>query len=90
MDSRPYQHLYGRRWRKRRSIFLQSNPLCVMCGDRGLTVPATVADHIIPHKGDPDLFMGDLQALCQTCHESDKKRQERGSKRTIGLDGWAI
>jgi hypothetical protein len=65
-----------------------------MCAAKGKTVAATVADHIIPHKGDPELFRGALQPLCQPCHDQDKKRAEQGQKRDatplVGLDGWNI
>jgi hypothetical protein len=94
METRPYQHLYGRRWRKRRKLFLRSNPLCVMCSAKGRLAAATVADHIIPHKGDPELFRGELQALCQPCHDQDKKRIEQGQNRDnqplFGIDGFRI
>ena len=39
---------------------------------------ATVADHIIPHKGNLELFWdeGNLQALCKSCH--DRKTAKEG------------
>lgn len=43
--------LYDYRWQKARLRFLRSNPLCAMCAKRGITKPATVVDHVIPHKG---------------------------------------
>lgn len=87
---RPYQHLYGRPWRRRRNAFLKAHPLCVMCQADGLDVAAVVADHIIPHRGDPALFQGELQPLCQRCHDSLKQRHERGRARAVGADGWPI
>ncbi len=38
-----------------------------------------VADHIRPHRGDPDLFWdeGNLQCLCAPCHNSAKQKEER-------------
>ena len=61
-----------------------------MCLARKVTTPATIADHIVPHKGDEHLFyFGELQSLCQHCHNSRKKHQEMyGYQRDIGADGW--
>jgi 5-methylcytosine-specific restriction protein A len=69
---------YDHQWRKRRAAHLASEPLCRMCRDKGLIVPATVADHIVPHRGDKTLFMGELQSLCTRCHASTKQSQESG------------
>jgi 5-methylcytosine-specific restriction protein A len=62
---------YGRRWREYRKSFLMSNPLCASCLSAGLTVPATVIDHIVPHRGDMRLFWdkSNHQALCKRCHD---------------------
>ena len=62
---------YDGRWRKARIAFLQRNPLCVECMRKGVLTPATVVDHIIPHRGDKDLFWNEenWQALCTSCHD---------------------
>lgn len=66
------------RWRKRAKAHLDAEPLCRMCMATGHVTPATVADHIVEHKGDPDLFWnGALQSLCATHHSSTKAREER-------------
>jgi 5-methylcytosine-specific restriction enzyme A len=70
------QRGYDYAWQKRRAMHLRANPLCAYCLDKGLVEPATVADHITPHRGDPDLFNGPLQSLCASCHSSDKAKQE--------------
>jgi 5-methylcytosine-specific restriction endonuclease McrA len=74
-----YQHLYDRRWRKARELFLQSNPLCVMCQNASMIEPATVVDHIKPHKGDSQLFwdQDNWQSLCKTHHDSTKQAEEK-------------
>jgi 5-methylcytosine-specific restriction enzyme A len=61
-----------------------------MCLARGLAVPATVADHIVPHHGDWNAFLtGKLQSLCEHCHNSAKRRIELGRPRPdIGEDGY--
>jgi 5-methylcytosine-specific restriction protein A len=75
---------YGRRWQKVRIGYLQSHPLCKMCESEGRIVPAEVLDHIIPHKGDMELFWDsdNWQGLCKRHHDSDKKLLESGRTRT--------
>lgn len=62
---------YTRLWAKNRKVFLTDNPLCVECLKEGYTVPATVVDHKIPHRGNQELFhnQDNWQALCKTCHD---------------------
>jgi len=84
---------YGYKWQKAREGFLKSHPLCKMHMDLGRIVPATVVDHIIPHKGDMALFWqhDNWQSLCKTCHDSAKKRQEAtGIVVGCGLDGLPL
>ena len=66
------------RWRKLRRVFLQEHPLCVQCQELGTLTPASVVDHITPHKGDEALFFDEanLQPLCKPCH--DRKTVEEG------------
>lgn len=72
-DNRPSAHKrgYDGRWRQARLSFLDNNPLCVMCQAKEILVPATVVDHIIPHRGNQERFwdMTNWQALCKTCHD---------------------
>lgn len=63
---------YGLDWRIARKWFLSEHPLCRHCLDakpQRLT-PATVVDHIKPHKGVMALFWDadNWQALCNRCH----------------------
>ena len=73
-----HKHLYNdKRWLARRAAQLRAQPLCVMCKASGFTRLATVADHIVPHRGDPNLFWyGKLQSLCLTCHNNVKQQIE--------------
>lgn len=66
-------------WRQLRKAQLQRNPFCRYCAQVGNRTPATVADHIKPHRGNPALFFdaANLQSLCKTCHDSAKQRLER-------------
>lgn len=75
--SRYSQWYADRRWRAKRALQLQIEPLCRFCHERGLLTPATIADHIEPHRGDRALFWnGEIQSLCGTCHSSVKQREE--------------
>ncbi|GIV49880.1 MAG: hypothetical protein KatS3mg038_0401 [Candidatus Kapaibacterium sp.] len=67
---------YGGSWRRAREKYLQANPLCVACLAAGKYTPATIVDHIIPHRGDARLFwdVNNWQSLCASCH-SRKTRQ---------------
>ena len=61
---------YNAQWRRARKAFLQRHPLCAECLKEGRTTPATVVDHIVPHRGDTKLFWdeGNWQPLCETHH----------------------
>ena len=62
---------YNARWRRERDVFLQLHPLCAECMREGKLTPATVVDHIIPHRGDQRLFwdQANWQPLCKDCHD---------------------
>lgn len=62
---------YTVRWQKARGEYLSRHPLCVICMRGGQVTPATVVDHIVPHKGDDDRFwdVTNWQALCKPCHD---------------------
>ncbi|PKM30219.1 MAG: HNH endonuclease [Gammaproteobacteria bacterium HGW-Gammaproteobacteria-11] len=94
---------YDNRWKKARIVWLQANPFCVECRKVGLVVPATVVDHVKPHRlgqaiesGDPDritaarrLFWDrtNWQSLCKPCHDSYKQRVEKSGEPGCSLDG---
>jgi 5-methylcytosine-specific restriction protein A len=93
MPSLHHAYLYNSTtWRKRAKAQLREHPLCAMCLTRKQLTPATVADHLIPHRGNEWLFMqGDLQSLCFHCHNSRKKDLESlGFHRDVGTDGWPL
>ncbi|WP_127078394.1 HNH endonuclease signature motif containing protein [Rhodomicrobium lacus] len=69
---------YNHRWRKARATYLRSHPLCAMCWADGVATPATVVDHITPHKGDSTLFWdtNNWQALCKRHHDEKTARED--------------
>lgn len=73
---------YGSKWQRARVRFLSNpeNVLCRMCSAEGVTVMATVVDHIAPHRGDQVLFWNEAnwQPLCAAHHSADKQRAEGG------------
>jgi len=73
------QRGYGSKWQKARAGYLAKHPLCAMCQQRGVIEPATVVDHIKPHRNDMKLFWDSTnwQALCSNCHSSHKQRLEK-------------
>ena len=66
---------YGYRWQQARERFLRAHPLC-QCPDcdegRKRLTPATVVDHITPHRGDMALFWDEAnwQAMSKACHDA--------------------
>lgn len=71
-----YQRGYDSKWRAYRKRFLSIHPLCEECGRL-----ATVVDHIVPHKGNEDLFwdVTNHQALCETCHNRKTATHDMGA-----------
>lgn len=82
------QRGYGAAWRRARAAFLRDHPLCVMCLAEGKYTPATVVDHIKPHRGDQKLFwdVGNWQPLCKRHHDSTKKIIESGGRPPATFD----
>lgn len=88
-ESRQYDRLRGSAhergytsvWRKARITYLSHRPLCKLCEDQDVITPATVVDHIVPHKGDQDLFWDttNWQPLCEPCHNAKTASEDMGS-----------
>ncbi|MER9210060.1 HNH endonuclease signature motif containing protein [Mesorhizobium sp. M0771] len=64
---------YDGKWQKARAEYLIANPICRYC-----PAPATVVDHIKPHRRDMRLFWSrsNWQPLCTPCHSSIKQARE--------------
>ena len=69
---------YTNKWDKARLHYLAAHPLCICCGAQGMIHPATVVDHIEPHKGDMVKFWNraNWQGLCEWCDKSIKRPVE--------------
>ena len=92
MPSRPKgSRLYDDpRWRKRRKGYLQRNPLCALCLEMDRLTPATIVDHVEPHRGDPVKFWDERnwQSACKPCHDGAKQQLEKsGGLRGSSTDG---
>ena len=89
-----WTHLYKlKAWQDLRSWRLLVEPLCRFCAEHGQDTPASVVDHIEPHKGDMPRFLdpGNTQSLCKPCHDRHKQRAERaGFDVRVDEDGWPI
>ena len=66
-------------WERLRESQLLREPWCAECAKRGDRVRATVADHIVPHRGDMKRFTDpdNLQSLCKRCHDRKTWREQR-------------
>lgn len=83
------QRGYDGRWRKARITFLKHHPLCAECERQGKLTPATVVDHIIPHKGDSKLFWdrNNWQPLCAHHHSIKTNKEDGGYGNTMRTRG---
>ena len=78
----PTEQGYGWQWRKARDVFLRAHPLCECdeCRAQGRVLPASVVDHVRPHRGDAALFWdrSNWQALSKRCHDRKTARFDGG------------
>ena len=81
------QRGYDHRWQKARDVFIRQHPLCEECKRNGHIETAAVVDHIIPHKGNRELFWdpANWQSLCVRCH--GKKTMNEGAFKEKVVDG---
>lgn len=87
-----HQRGYDAKWTKARDAFLDQHPLCVECSKKDYINPATVVDHIIPHKGDKVLFWDETnwQPLCETHHNIKTATEDRGSWSPVAKQAKAV
>lgn len=80
-------------WHKLRAWRLRTEPLCRLCAAIGRIVPATIVDHVKPHKGNRQRFFNpdNTQSLCKACHDRHKQAQERnGTLAGADVDGLPL
>jgi 5-methylcytosine-specific restriction enzyme A len=79
-QAQAWHKLYGARWQRYRLVFLADHPLCVECEGQGAIEPATVVDHITPHRGDVALFWdgANHQPMCTACHNRKTATEDGG------------
>lgn len=74
------QRGYSYKWRQASKAYLRSHPMCALCLRKNPPqyIPATVVDHIIPHRGDKTLFWdrNNWQPLCKPCHDLKTWRED--------------
>jgi 5-methylcytosine-specific restriction protein A len=81
---------YGAKWRRARLAFLALHPLCATCQARGRVVPATIVDHVVPHRGDQRLFWDEANwaSACKPCHDAKTALEGRwGQARPSPAEG---
>jgi 5-methylcytosine-specific restriction protein A len=68
------QRLYDRNWQKIRNFHFRKYPWCEKCMDYKKYVSATDVHHVIPHKGNREIFYkSPLQSLCHECHSKQTR-----------------
>lgn len=79
------QRGYGYKWQKISKQWRKDHPLCVMCEKQGIITPAECVDHIVPHRGDPNLLydLSNLQSLCWKCHSRKTVKEDGGFGKSI-------
>ena len=88
----PWRSWYSlQRWRTRAKHQLRVSPLCALCEAKGRVVPAEVADHFPPHKGDYTAFLrGPLRSLCKPCHDGLSGFVHKGYSDAIDANGLPL
>jgi len=86
--TQPWRSWYKtERWRRlRERVLIRDNFTCQQTGvllvGRHPAPNSPVVDHIIPHRGDPELFWDEnnLQTLSKAYHDSRKQAEERRAR----------
>lgn len=68
------------KWKQESKIFLQRHPYCEYCAEKGRQTLADVVDHVLAHKGNPNLFwdQSNWKASCRSCNSSKCASMEGG------------
>ena len=80
----------SRRWRAIAKAQLQMFPLCAECERGGHVAPATVCDHVEPHRGEDEAFWNnERQSLCASCHGRKSNSERKVAQSAITTYGKA-
>lgn len=73
------QRGYDNRWLRASKEFIKGK-VCVTCEKNGIAKMAECTDHIIPHKGNMELFWdkNNWQPLCLNCNSEKATKEEGG------------
>jgi 5-methylcytosine-specific restriction enzyme A len=67
-------------WRATRKRYIEINPLCRFCEEKGIIKEAEVVDHIQPiEQGGAKLDISNLQPLCHSCHNRKSNAERFGN-----------
>ena len=67
------------RWARIRRHQLVEHALCKFCLERGIVEPATIYDHIEPHRGDVNKFwLGPFMSLCKRIKRASARWSRSG------------
>jgi 5-methylcytosine-specific restriction enzyme A len=69
---------YGGSWKAAAARFKRAHPHCLGCAALNRKVATVVVDHVVPHKGDQELFWNASmwQPSCRWHHDVVKKKLE--------------
>ena len=79
------QRIRGRRLQRRRQLYRDRQPWCVVCASRGVHRPWTELDHTVAMENGGTDTDDNIQGLCDDCHAA-KTAQDMGYKRRFGCD----
>lgn len=87
-NSEAYHGWYSKPiWTKRlRPDQLAREPFCRVCAAQGIRTRAVVVDHVVPFRGDWDLFVSPAnhQSLCKYHHDQKTAREQAEERRKAG------
>lgn len=71
-QSQEAQKLYDWRWQQASAAYRLEHPLCVTCEAAGRVTASQCVDHVVPHRGNYELFwdQSNWAALCNDCHRT--------------------
>lgn len=66
------------RWTRYSKAYRSANPLCELCGKKGVVAASEVVDHVVPFPVCLDFWdEGNWQALCKKCNAEKGNRDKK-------------